>query len=169
MQLIVFDTETSGLSPQGGHRIIELGAVKLADGRVIDEFNQLIDAGVHIDPRAAAVHGISPAMLRGQPRPEQVYPDFRRFIGSAQLVAHNAPFDSRFLRQEFSLLGFDLPNHLQCTLRLSRSRLPELRNHRLDTVFRSLGGVMRETMQRHRALDDARMAAFVWLALQELE
>jgi len=165
---IVFDIETTGLSPNQGHRIIELGAVRLSAGQVVDEFHSLIDAGVAIDPRAQAVHGISRAMLRGQPQPEQVIPGFRSFIGTVRLVAHNAPFDTRFLRAEFAQFGHGLPNCIECTLKLSR-RILVLPNYRLDTVYRHLGGKVDGAMQRHRALDDAKMAAFVWLKLQENE
>ena len=164
MPIIVFDTETTGLSPQSGHRIIEIGAVKLSGGEIIDEFHTLIDAGVPIDPRAQAVHGISRAMLRGQPPAQEVLPRFRDFIDQSQLVAHNAPFDSQFLRADFARLGFGLPNIIACTLKLSRTKLA-LPNYRLDTVYRALGGMLDQTIKRHRALDDARMAAFVWMQL----
>ena len=163
--IIVFDTETTGLSPRQGHRIIELGAIKIAGKEIVDQFHTLIDAGVQIDPRAQAVHGISRAMLRGQPRPHEVFAAFRRFIGPSRLVAHNAPFDMRFLRAEFTTLGFDLPNRVECTLQLSRKKL-RLANYQLDTVYQALGGENDDKIQRHRALDDARMAAFVWLALR---
>ena len=169
MDTIVFDIETTGLSPHQGHRIIELGAVKLSAGQIVDEFHSLIDAGVPIAPQAQAVHGISQTMLRGQPRPEEVFPEFRDFIGRTKLVAHNAPFDTRFLHAEFGLLGLGLPNRIECTLKLSRRRLRQLPNHRLETVYRHLGGVFDSSIQRHRALDDARMAAFIWMGLQGIE
>ena len=167
MDLVVFDVETTGLSPQQGHRIIEIGAVRLTGGEIVDEFQSLIDAGVPIAPQAQAVHGISRTMLRGQPRPEEVLPEFHNFIGRSTLVAHNAPFDTRFLRAEFASLGHDLPNRIDCTLKLSRRKLFRLPNYRLETVYRHLGGVMDDSIKRHRALDDARMAAFIWLGLQE--
>lgn len=166
MEIIVFDTETTGLSPSKGHRIIELGAVKLSGDQIVNEFHSLIDPGVPIAPQAQAVHGISRAMLRGQPLPDKIIPEFRDFIGRSKLVAHNAPFDSRFLRAEFGMFGFGLPNRIECTLKLSRRHLPRLPNHRLETVYRHLGGMVDSSLQRHRALDDARMAAFVWLGLQ---
>lgn len=166
MESVIFDIETTGLTPRLGHRIIEIGAVRLSAGQVVGEFHSLIDAGVEIDPRAQAVHGISRAMLHGQPQPDQVIQEFREFVGRARLVAHNAPFDTRFLRAEFARFGHDLPNCIDCTLKLSR-RLLTLSNYRLDTVYRHLGGELNGQMKRHRALDDARMTAFVWLQLQE--
>lgn len=164
INIIVFDTETTGLSPQRGHRIIEIGAVKLEGSEVVAEFHSLIDAGIPIDPHAQAVHGISRAMLRGQPFAEEVLPRFRDFIGRSTLVAHNAPFDTRFLRADFARIGFGLPNRIACSLKLSRSIL-DLPNYRLETVYRALGGRIDPSIQRHRALDDARMAAFVWMKL----
>lgn len=168
MTVVVFDIETTGLSPLYGHRIIEIGAVLLERGEIVDEFTSLIDVDPPIPRQAQRIHGISDRMLRGQPHQENVMQDFRRFIGEKTLVAHNVSFDSHFLRAEFGRLGFDLPNRLECTLRLSRRHLPRLPNHRLETVYRHLGGVMDDSIRRHRALDDARMAAFVWRVLQAL-
>jgi len=168
MDVVIFDTETSGMSPHKGHRIIEIGAVKLSGGVVVDEYQRFVDAGVPISPQAQAVHGINMLMLQGKPRPETVFPEFRDFFGQALLVAHNAAFDLRFLRAEFDALGLDLPNRVECTLKLSRRRLPRLANYRLETVYRHLGGVVDASIRQHRALDDARMAAHVWLKLQHV-
>ena len=166
MSIIVFDTETTGLSPRQGHRIIEIGAVKIVDGAIIDEFHSLINAGRSIPHHAQAVHGISRSMLHDQPHPEEIFPQFYEFIDSATIVAHNAPFDIRFLTAEFERLELLIPNKVECTLRFSRSKLPRLKNYKLETVYKYLGGAVDENMQRHRALDDAKMAAFVWLYLQ---
>lgn len=165
MELIIFDVETTGLSPERGDRIIEIGAIKIVGEKIVDEYNSLISSTAPISSHAQSVHGINPLMLRGHPEPHVVFPDFRKFIGTASLVAHNVQFDSRFLRAEFGRLGYGLPNRLECTLRLSRQSLAKLPNYKLETVYRHLGGVVTIEMQRHRALDDARMAAFVWLAL----
>ncbi len=167
MNVIVFDTETTGLSPRNGDRIIEIGAVKLENGVVVDEFQSLINPGRSIPYQAQAVHGISQAMLHDQPLPAEVFPEFYDFICSATLVAHNAPFDQRFLTAELNLLGLRTPNKIECTMKLSRRYLSQLPNHRLYTVYRHLGGVEDSSMKRHRALDDARMAAFVWLELNK--
>ena len=167
MNVIVFDTETTGLSPRNGDRVIEIGAVKLENGVVIDEFQSLINPGRSIPYQAQAVHGISQSMLCDQPLPADVFPEFYDFIGSITLVAHNAPFDLRFLTAEFNLLGLNLQTKIECTMKLSRKCLSQLSNHRLDTVYRHLGGVEDSSMQRHRALDDARMAAFIWVELNK--
>ncbi len=162
MKSIVFDIETTGLSPNTGHRIIEIGALSMQGAEIVSEFHSLIDCDYPISPQAQRVHGISAQMLRDQPLPDMVFTAFRDFIGHLPLVAHNAPFDTRFLRAEFAQLGYSLKNTIHCTLKLSRRHWPHLPNHRLDTVFARLGGRVDATIQRHRALDDARMAAFVW-------
>lgn len=166
--MIVFDTETSGLSPRRQDRIIEIGAVKFGNGGVVDEFSSLIDVDVPISPSAQAIHGISSQMLRGQPQPEQVFVAFRQFVGQLPLIAHNAGFDRNFLLAEYARLGYRLTNKIECTLQLSRKRLAHLPNHKLETVYLALGGVVDQKIKRHRALDDARMAAFVWEKLQRL-
>lgn len=162
---VIVDVETSGISIMRGGRVIEIGAVALENGHVVAELGTLIDAGVPISQGAFRVHGISEEMLVGKPVPQDVWPWFRQFVGAAPLVAHNAPFDSAFVRQELSLLGFGLSNRWHCTVRLARIKLPQLPDHRLDTVYRHLFGEMPVGAKRHRALDDARMAARVWVAL----
>lgn len=163
---IVIDVETSGLSAARGGRVIEIGAVALENEIVVAELATLIDAGAPIRYGAYRVHGISEAMLHGKPLPEEVWGGFREFAGTAPLVAHNAPFDSAFVRHEMALLGVPLTNPWHCTVRLSRRLLPHLPNHRLDTVYCHLFGSLPPGAQRHRALDDARMAARIWVALR---
>lgn len=165
MTAVVFDIETTGLSPLRGHRIIEIGAVRLEEGEIVEEFTSLIDAGRPVSRGALRVHGICDEMLQGQPAADDVLARFRRFIGRRTLVAHNAAFDSGFLRADFGRLGYNLSNRIECTLRLNRRCLPHLSNHSLETVYRHLGGAMDASIRRHRALDDARMAARVWVAL----
>jgi DNA polymerase-3 subunit epsilon len=162
---VVVDVETTGLSSTRD-RIIEIGAVAGEGGTTIGEFHSLIDAGHPIHWQARRVHGITDEMLEGQPRPEKVWTEFYRFLGKSSLVAHNAPFDVGFIRHEFGRLGLGLSNRHYCTLRLCRQSFPRLANYRLETVFRHLGGIVDDSVRRHRALDDARMAAFVWRALR---
>ncbi len=162
---IAVDVETCGLPAQRGGRVIEVGAVVLEGGVIVAEMNSLIDTGASIQYRAYQVHGISEEMLYGEPSPEDVWSSFREFVGDAPLIAHNAPFDSAFIRNELGLLGCVFPNHWHCTVRLARQKLPQLHNHKLDTVYRHLFGALPKTVQRHRALDDARLAARIWVAL----
>lgn len=164
-RVVVVDVETTGLSARQGSRVIEVGLVMVEDGHVVAEFESLIDCGAPISYGAFRVHGISEAMLAGQPSPAEVWPQVVDFVGSAPLIAHNAPFDRGCVLRELELLGLKrLKNPWHCTVRLARKVL-RLDNHRLETVYRHLFGELPCTMQRHRALDDARLAARVWVEL----
>lgn len=167
MRKVVVDVETTGFSVQGGGRVIEIGAVAIEGGRIVAELGTLIDTGAEISHGAYRVHGISAAMLRGKPAPEDVWSSFREFVGDADLVAHNSPFDSSFVRHELSLLGRGIHNRWHCTVRLARRHLPQLPNHRLETVARHLFGEIPPDCRLHRALDDARLTARVWLELMK--
>jgi DNA polymerase-3 subunit epsilon len=162
---VVVDVETTGLSPRHGHRVIEIGAVALEEGIVVEEFTTLIDAGVPVPYAVQAIHGITEEMLEGQPTPEQALPLFEKFIRESVLIAHNAPFDIRFLRHEFARLGMSLPHRHVCTLEMSRRRLPRLMDHTLETVYLHLCPDAGLHRQNHRALDDARMTARIWIKL----
>lgn len=157
---VVVDVDTTGLSFTQD-RIIEIGA-GVGKGRVIAcEFHSLVAAGNPIHCHAQKVHGITAGMLLGQPNPKEVFTVFHRFLGPISLVAHNAPFDVGFLQHEFERFCLSLSNRYYCTLRLSRQYFPQLPNHRLETVFQYLAGIVDNLGGRHRALGDARMAAFV--------
>jgi len=162
---VVLDVETTGFSHQNGDRVIEIGAVAIEGQNIIAQFSSLIDAGKKIYPRARQVHGISDEMLRGQPKPDEVLPEFNRFIAGSTLVAHNAPFDIGFLRHEFSLLGMQMNNRYLCTLQLSRARYPLSPNYKLKTLGRYLFGDLTDRMKSHRALDDAKLAAMIFLEM----
>lgn len=164
-RFIAIDVETTGLSVGHGGRVIEIGAIAVEEGKIVAEFGTLINSGAAINPGALRVHGISQTMLRGKPAPQEVWPSFHEFIGHTPLIAHNAPFDSAFVRNELALLGLFTNNSWHCTVRLSRRCMPQLANHKLDTVFRALHGEIPTAVNRHRALDDARLAAQIWLAL----
>jgi DNA polymerase-3 subunit epsilon len=163
---VVLDLETTGFSPFRGDRVIEIGAVAIISGEIVAEFQSLIRAPRAIPWQASQVHGITDAMLAGQPLPEEVYPAFCDFIGRSSLVAHNARFDLAFLQYEFGLLGLALNNRRLCTLEMARRRLPHLPNHRLETVARHLLGPIPAETCLHRALDDARLTARVWMELE---
>jgi DNA polymerase-3 subunit epsilon len=107
-------------------------------------------------------------MLRGQPPPAAVFAAFRAFIGQVPLAAHNAAFDMSFLRNEFSRLGWPLPNRTLCTLEACRRRLRMLPDYRLETIARRLLGPLPPESRKHRALEDARLVARVWVALEDL-
>jgi DNA polymerase III subunit epsilon len=162
---VVVDLETTGLSPRHGHRIIEIGAVALENGAVVEEFTTLVDAGVPIPIEVQAIHGITDEMLDGRPKPEEALPRFREFIGDSVLVAHNAAFEVTFLRHEFARLKLGLPNRHVCTLEMSRRLLSRLPDYTLQTVYLHLFPDPDFLRQNHRALDDARLTAKIWLAM----
>lgn len=159
------DTETTGLSVKNGGRVIEVGAVAVENGQITAELATLICTNTPISYGAWRVHGISQQMLAGRPTPHEVWPWFLEFAGTSPLVAHNASFDKSFVQCELELLGLVLPNQWHCTVQLARKKMPRLPNHRLDTVYRYLFGEIPVSVKRHRALDDARMAAMIWVEL----
>ena len=163
----ILDVETTGLSPAIGDRIIEIGAVAIQERTVVAEFESLIHVKKRVPLLVQHIHGITNEMLIGKPGPGEVFPQFREFIGDSTLVAHNAQFDIRFLRHEFERLGLGLRNRHLCTLEMSRKLYPRLRNHKLETVYRHLFGRTTGEVQTHRALDDARMVARIWLEMKE--
>ncbi|GAB4132963.1 MAG: DNA polymerase III subunit epsilon [Rhodothalassiaceae bacterium] len=163
---IVFDTETTGLKPEEGHRIIQIGAIELVGhiptGRT---YMALIDPGRDIDPAAEAVHGISRAMLRDKPPFDAVVEDFLAFIEDAPLVAHNAEFDRNFLNAELERLARPpLPrSRFIDTLEIARNRWPGQKNT-LDILCKRLG-VDNSARERHDALLDCQILAEVYLEL----
>ena len=164
-RLVFIDVETTGLDPRIGHRIIEIGAIAMENNQIIGEFQSLIQVNYSIPRHVSKIHGITNDMLADQPKPEQVYPEVKNFLSASLLVAHNAKFDIGFLQSEFNRLNQRITNQSICTLELSRSRYPRLPNYKLGTVYRHLIGEQPADAKQHRALDDARMVAAIWLAM----
>jgi DNA polymerase III epsilon subunit family exonuclease len=163
---VSIDVETTGLWPKRGDRVIAVGCARLTGRRITAEFHSLIHTKRPIRQACRAIHGISNKMLAGMPPPEEVFPMLREFIGAAPVIAHNAVFDAGFLRYEFRRLGLLLPNRFICTLDMARKHFPELPNHRLETVARHVLGKLPEGVRPHGALDDARLAAYVWMEME---
>lgn len=166
-RFIAIDVETTGLSPTRGDRVIELGAVVCNGDTICEEFHSLICVKKQIHWAAQQVHGITYEMLAGKPTADEIMPRFREFIKNSTLVAHNARFDMGFISNEFLQLGMGLSNPYHCTLDLSRRLYPKLRNHKLETVYRHLFGRMPVDGQTHRALDDARLVARMWMEMRK--
>jgi DNA polymerase-3 subunit epsilon len=164
-RLIFIDVETTGLEAIRGHRVIEVGAVRVEGGKIIEEFHSFIQTYRIISIGATKIHRITNAMMIGQPHPEVVYPALQEFIGESPLVAHNAIFDRTFLQREFKRLGMDMNNRMICTLEMSRQRFPDLPDHRLETVARHVLGQLPARVKLHRALDDAKMTAKIWISM----
>ncbi len=156
---VVADTETTGVKAGGADRVTEIGAVKVRGGEVIGRFQQLIDPQRSVPSRIAQITGITSAMVFGQPTAGAVLPRFLDFLGGHVLVAHNLPFDERFLNAELRRLGRPpLPNEGLCTLRLARRLLPGLPSKGLSRLI-DFYGIRVEG--RHRALGDAEATAVV--------
>lgn len=167
MREIVFDTETTGIDPAQGHRLVQIGAVELVDylptGR---DFMTLINPQRPMDPGAEAIHGISDAMLEGQPIFDAVIDDFLAFVDDAPLVAHNAEFDMKFINFELQKIDrTPLPkNRFIDTLEIARRLFPGQKLS-LDALCKRFG-VDNSMRERHDALLDCQILAEVYLELR---
>ena len=149
---VIVDTETTG-SRAGEDRLIEIGAARLVGGEVVETFQQLVDPGRHVPRRITRLTGISTAMVYGQPQAAEVMPRFIEFLGDAVLVAHNLPFDARFLDVALAEAGLPpLQNPSLDTLRLARRLLSSLPSKGLSKLTEHFGITVNG---RHRALGDA--------------
>lgn len=163
---VIFDLETTGLSPSLA-RIIEIGAVAIETGCIIEEFQTLIDAGVNIPGAVRRINRITDKMLKGQPKIEEVIPHFREFMADSILIAHNAAFDIGFLKHEFYRQSLHMPNNSYfCTMNIFKNACPQVKYRKLETVARYLLGDSFTEVQLHRALDDARLLTRVWFKLE---
>ncbi len=169
MRQIVLDTETTGLSPAQGHRIIEIGCLELVDRRLTGrEFHCFIHPDREIDEGAQRVHGISLASLQTAPRFHEIAEEFIAFITDAELVIHNATFDVGFLEHELKLMSHPEPEirtHAEVldTLALARKMHPGQRNS-LDALCKRYD-VDASNRDVHGALIDSDLLARVYLAM----
>lgn len=160
----VFDTETTGLDPSGGDRIIQIGAVRIVNGRLLRHecFEQLVDPQRPIPAQGVAIHGIRPEMVRGQPSIEEVLPAFHAYARDTVLVAHNAAFDMRFLQLAEDKAGVAFDHPVLDTLLLSALVHPNQDSHALEAIAARLGVPV---VGRHTALGDALVTAEILLRL----
>jgi len=169
LRQIVLDTETTGLEPSQGHRIIEIGAVELVNRRLSGaRFHQYLNPDREIDAGAIEVHGITNAMLVDKPRFAEIGEDFLAFVRDAELIIHNAPFDVGFIDNELALMKMtgvriqELCRVLD-TLKLARSMHPGQKND-LDSLCRRYS-IDNSQRTLHGALLDAEILADVYLAM----
>jgi DNA polymerase-3 subunit epsilon len=155
MRKIVLDTETTGLDPKQGHRIIELAAIEL-DGRKVSvrRFHRYLNPEREIDAGAAAVHGLTYERLQNEAKFADIASSFLEFIEGAELIIHNAPFDMGFLNHELELLGLPLlQNAVTDTLKVAREMHPGKKNslnalcsrYEIDNAHRTLHGALLDT------------------------
>ncbi len=160
-EIVVFDLETTGLSADKD-KIIEIGAVKLKNMEIVGEYQTFVDPGFPIPDKIKQLTGISDDMVRGAKSDKEAVAEFIEFAGKSVLVAHNADFDTSFIRAACERYGMDYTFSKVDTVALSRAALPHLKNHKLDTVAKEykLGD-----FNHHRAIDDAKMLAEIFKRL----
>jgi DNA polymerase-3 subunit epsilon len=170
MRQIVLDTETTGIDTRDGHRLIEIGCVELLHRRATGQhFHSYLNPEREVDEGAQRVHGLSRAMLADKPRFADVAAGLLEFLGDAELIIHNAPFDLGFLDSEFARLSPDAPLRIaeRCgvldTLPLARKLHPGQKNS-LDALCKRYS-VDNSNRELHGALLDARLLADVYLAM----
>ncbi len=176
---IVFDIETTGLSPET-ETITEIGAVKVMGGEIVNTFSKLVNPNRPIPPQITQLTGITDDMVKDAPAIDVILPEFLDFCGAKNdvkntVIAHNAKFDTSFIRAEVERLNagleedkpkysFDYP--IEDTLELSRELFPEEKSHKLDLVCQRLGVSLEN---HHRALDDATAAAEAYIKMREIK
>lgn len=161
--VIVLDFETTGLSPDGGDRAIEIGAVRIEHGRITDRYQSLMNPGKRISGFIEDYTGISNNMVKSAPSCREVMAEFSDFIEDFNLVAHNASFDSRFLLAELARIRRVISGKFACSMLLARRLYKDAPNHKLGTLVAYHGLPNDGTF--HRALADAEMTTHLWLKM----
>jgi DNA polymerase-3 subunit epsilon len=159
----VIDFETTGLSPAMGDRATEVAVVIVDDGKIVDRYQSLMNAGARIPAFIEALTGISNAMIRKAPPAAEVMSALAAFVGDVPLVAHNASFDSRFLDAEWLRINQRRRQEFACSMLLARRIYPAAPDHKLGTLVRHLG--LPSAIRHHRALADAEMTAHLWVRM----
>lgn len=165
----VIDFETNGLMPKQGGRALEVAAVMVecdasGEHRLTGAWSSLMNPGVHVPRFITELTGITPAMVRSAPPPEQVMADIHAFVGDATLVAHNASFDKKFWQHELARIGVEAQTDFLCTVLIARRLYPWAPNHKLATLV-DLHKIEVEG-RHHRALADAQMTARLLVRMQ---
>lgn len=169
MRQIILDTETTGIDPAQGHRLIEIGCLELVNRRLTGKsFHYYLNPQREVEDEAIAVHGLTNEFLADKPLFRDVVDAFLAFVRGAELVIHNAPFDVGFINHELNLLGRGLPPITELcgvldTLVLARGKHPGQKNN-LDALARRYGADQRDRTY-HGALLDAEILADVYLAM----
>ena len=170
LRQIILDTETTGLDPKSGHRVIEIGCIELVNRRFTGEqFHVYLNPDRESDEAALKIHGLTTDFLSDKPRFNEIYDDFLKFIDQSELLIHNAEFDIKFIDHEIQLLSKEFPQISNCvskitdTLQIAREKHPGQRNS-LDALVKryEIGGYDRDL---HGALLDSQILGDVYLSM----
>jgi DNA polymerase-3 subunit epsilon len=166
-EIVVFDVETTGLFPQDGDRIVEIAAMKVKGGKVVDQFYSLVNPKRPIPPEATHINQITEDMVADAPTADAVLPRLIDFISGGCVAGHNARFDMGFLCYELSLFGRRLKDDTPVvdTLKMAKGLLPYLSSYKLSYLARSLGVTVTQT---HRAMADVELTVAVLLRMMEM-
>ena len=156
---VVFDLETTGFSPEK-NKIIEIGAVKVVEGKITDRFSQFVNPEVPIPYEIEELTSIRDDMVMDAPKIEEVLPKFMKFCEGAVMVAHNADFDMSFIKKNCEIQGLSCEYTVIDTVALARYLLPQLNRFKLDTIAKALNIVL---ANHHRAVDDAGCTAEIFV------
>ena len=159
----VIDFETTGMSPNNGDRITEVAIVIVEAGKVVDQYESLVNTGKSIPFQIQSLTGITNQMVENAPPASLIIPQIHAFVGNSTLVAHNASFDSRFFYAEMNQSGIEVNVDFVCTLLLSRRLYPSLENHKLATLAQHHG--IKFKGKSHRALADALVTAELFIKI----
>ncbi|MDD5465572.1 MAG: 3'-5' exonuclease [Candidatus Omnitrophica bacterium] len=165
VEFSIFDTETTGLYPDAGDRIVELAALRVKGKQRLAVFDALVNPGRPVSPEAFAVNKITPEMLKDAPATETVMPKFLDFIAGSCLCSYNAGFDLSFLNSELKLIDFPAIDNIAVfdVLAMAKRLMPDLPRYALWFVAQKLGV---EAKQEHRALSDVEMTWEVFTRLK---
>ena len=167
MRYIVLDTETTGLDPDDGHKIIEIGCIEILNRNITNNtFHKYINPNREIDVEASKIHGLTNSFLKDKPVFEEIYPELIEYISNSPIIIHNAPFDIGFLKKEHSIVSVSddfLDNEIIDSLKLARKISPGKKNT-LDALCERYS-IDNSDRTLHGALLDAKLLAFVYLKM----
>ena len=161
---VVFDLETTGFSAEVD-RIIEIGAVKIKNGEIVDNFSKFVNPKIPIPFRIEKLTGINDSMVMEAQPIEKILPEFLEFCGDAVMVAHNAGFDTSFIINNAERLGIKYDPTIMDTVLLAQFVIPNLHNYKLDTLCKHLAVSLEN---HHRAVDDAQATAYIYLKMVKM-